>query len=239
MQSVREHGWHVMGVGGGHAPDWAYSIGLWHSHRSPEVCLAGVPLNTAMQLVNIIGGQIRDGRPLAPDERRDDVINGYPVAIRPVHPGWYKALFGAGLDYARQPPWPMVQAFWPDKSGLFPWEKGFDEGLREAQPLLWLPRAEHPAGAWTEEDPTTWPFHPTLPYHSVLTTEAVLAGEPVGMVARDPGGTWYFVEAGAQGPGDVEVPLRRIVNLHDDVVATAGLQPGTWVQRGADGAWPS
>ena len=228
-----------MGVSGGQSPDWAYSIGLWHSLRSPEVCLAGVPANTAIRLVNIIAGQIRDGMALIPDQRRDDVINGYPVAIRPVHPSWYPVLFGAGLDFARQQPWPMVQAFWPDRSGCFPWEDGFDEALREHQPLLWKPRAEHPAGTWTENDAIAWPFHPTLPYHSVLTTAAVLDGEPVGMVARDPGGTWHFTEANAPGPGDVEVPLGRIVNLHADVVATGGLQPGTWVQRGPDGSWPS
>jgi hypothetical protein len=69
-QSVREHGWHVMG-GGGHTA-WAYSIGLWNSLRSPEVCLFGGSLDTSVRVVNIIAGQIRDG-------------HGYPVAIRPVH----------------------------------------------------------------------------------------------------------------------------------------------------------
>ncbi|MFD5097886.1 DUF4262 domain-containing protein [Streptomyces albidochromogenes] len=38
--SVTDFGWHVMGVGAGdEAPaDWAYSIGLWHTLRSPEIC---------------------------------------------------------------------------------------------------------------------------------------------------------------------------------------------------------
>ncbi|MFC7263985.1 DUF4262 domain-containing protein [Streptomyces lutosisoli] len=37
-KSVEDFGWHVMGVAGGDAPgDWGYSIGLWHTLRSPEV----------------------------------------------------------------------------------------------------------------------------------------------------------------------------------------------------------
>lgn len=33
---------------------------------------------------------------------------------------------------------PMVlQMVWPDKSGLFPWEAGFDESLRSCQPSLY------------------------------------------------------------------------------------------------------
>jgi hypothetical protein len=37
-QSVTDFGWHVMGVGaGGDAPaDSSYSIGLWHTLRSPD-----------------------------------------------------------------------------------------------------------------------------------------------------------------------------------------------------------
>lgn len=238
MQSVRDHGWHVMGVGGGHTADWAYSIGLWHSLRSPEVCLLGVPSDTAMRLVNTIAGQIREGRALSPDERRGGVIDGHPVAIRPVHPSWYTALFGAGLDYTQQPPWPMVQALWPDKAGRFPWEDGFDEASRGLQPLLWIPRDDHPAGDWTEQDPSTWPFHPTLPYHAVLTTAAVLEGASVDRVGRDLDGTWHFVDAQAPGDGEVEARLGEVVARHGGIIEVADLQPGVWVVRRLDGSWP-
>ena len=231
-----------MGVYGEQTEDWAYSIGLWHSLRSPEVCLMGVPFRTAMGFVKKIGGQIRDGRGLQPDERRDGVLTDRPVAIRLVHPSWYHALFGAGLDFTEAPPWPMVQAIWPDRSGLFPWEDGVDEECRARQPMLWMDRAEHPAGPWTSDETDDWPFAPTMPYHQVFTTQAVLDGTPVGMVARDPDGVWHFVPADApadaDATGDIEVPLMRLVNLNPDLVEIAGLRPGSWVRRDGE-RWPS
>ncbi|MEY9861005.1 hypothetical protein ABH935_006643 [Catenulispora sp. GAS73] len=239
VQSVRGHGWHVMGVYGDKTEDWAYSIGLWHSLRSPEVCLMGVTFQTAMRFVNKIGDQIRDGRVLEPDERRDGVLTDRPITFRPVHPSWYNPLFGAGLDFTQAPPWPMVQAIWPDKAGLFPWGEGVDDECRTGQPMLWLDRAGHPAGPWTGDELGDWPFAPTMPYYLVLTTQAVLDGTPVGMVARDPEGTWHMVPADAPAPGDVEAPLMQLVNLNSDLVEVAGLQPGAWIQRGPDGTWPS
>jgi hypothetical protein len=115
-KSVTEVGWHVMGVGAGDdAPaDWAYSIGLWHTLRSPEVCVFGLPIETGMSVVNAAGAGIRGGLPLEPDQHRDDVLNNYDVALRPVHSSWYWDFFGAGIDFYQAPPLPITQLFWPD-----------------------------------------------------------------------------------------------------------------------------
>ncbi|MFF0382296.1 DUF4262 domain-containing protein [Streptomyces sp. NPDC004286] len=149
-KNVADFGWHVMGVDGDDAPgDWGYSIGLWHTLRSPEVSVFGLPAQTAMRLVNAAGAAIRDGNPLGPDQRRGDVLNGYDVAVRPVHPSWYRDFFGAGMSYYQTPPLPITQLFWPDKAGRFPWEEGADERCRTDQPLLWIPKAES-TGPWAE-----------------------------------------------------------------------------------------
>ncbi|MFJ4889060.1 MULTISPECIES: DUF4262 domain-containing protein [unclassified Streptomyces] len=149
-KSVADFGWHVMGVAGGDAPsDWGYSIGLWHTLRSPEVSVFGLPSQTAMRVANAAGAAIRDGNPLEPDQRRGDVLNGYDVAVRPVHPSWYHDFFGAGIDFYQTPPLPIMQLFWPDKDGRFPWEEGADERCRMGQPLLWIAKDET-TGPWTE-----------------------------------------------------------------------------------------
>lgn len=149
-KSVKDFGWHVMGVwGGDEAPaDWAYSIGLWHTLRSPEICVFGLSAQTGMKVANAAGYGIRDGLPLEPNQRRDDVLDGVGVVVRPVHPSWYKAFFGAGLDFHRRPPWPVTQLFWPDKAGRFPWEDEADEYCRASQPLLWLPK-DQTEGPWS------------------------------------------------------------------------------------------
>ncbi|MFB7340202.1 DUF4262 domain-containing protein [Streptomyces hydrogenans] len=44
MANVREHGRHVVGVGGGVIPDWSFTVGPWHSCRIPEVAMFGLEL---------------------------------------------------------------------------------------------------------------------------------------------------------------------------------------------------
>ncbi|MGW4822973.1 DUF4262 domain-containing protein [Streptomyces sp. NPDC004227] len=151
--SVSEFGWHVMGVGaGGDAPaDWAYSIGLWHTLRSPEVCVFGLRIETMMPILNVAGGEIRNGHPLEADQVRDDILNGFPVTVRPVHPSWYRDFFGAGIDYYQAPPLPVMQLFWPDKEGRFPWDDQVEEYCRASQPLLWISK-EETSGPWADLD---------------------------------------------------------------------------------------
>jgi hypothetical protein len=45
-----------------------------------------------------------------------------------------------------------LQVVWPDRGSRFPWEPGFDPGFEGDQPLLWLPRDDHPPGSWTRLD---------------------------------------------------------------------------------------
>lgn len=150
--NVTDHGWHAMGVGAeGEAPaDWAYSIGLWHTLRSPEVCLFGLRIETMMTIVNIAGQEVRDGRPLELGQVRGDILDDYPVAVRDVHPSWQRDFFGAGTDFY-QGPFPAVQLFWPDRDGRFPWDDKVQEYCRASQPLLWLPK-DQTIGPWAELD---------------------------------------------------------------------------------------
>jgi hypothetical protein len=147
--NVRHVGWHTMGVTGEDTPDWAYTIGLWHTTGGPDICITGLPVENAMRLTTGLALQVtRDNRPLAPEKRRTGIIPGFDLAIRPVHPTWYPAMFGAGMDFIRVPPWPLLQAIWPDRTGRFPWEEGADPEQQDKQPFLWIARNEHPPSAW-------------------------------------------------------------------------------------------
>lgn len=140
---VTDHGWHVIGVGAGGEPpgDWTYSIGLWHTLRSSELCIFGLRIETMMTIVNIAGQEARGGNPLESGQTRDDILNDYSVAVREVHPSWYREFFGAGIDFY-QAPFPVVQLFWPDADGRFPWDDQAQEYCRASQPLLWIPKLD-------------------------------------------------------------------------------------------------
>lgn len=148
---VGTHGWAVTGVFGDPAGEWAYSIGLWHTFGSPELCLVGVPHQYATRYVNTVAGQIRDGDPLEPGRVRTGVMGGHhdTLGIAPVHDSWYPRLFGAAIDYYQRPPFPMVQLVWPDGSGRFLWDPEVHDGNRDRQPSLFLP-LDQAAAPWQD-----------------------------------------------------------------------------------------
>ncbi|MFE9174355.1 DUF4262 domain-containing protein, partial [Streptomyces kebangsaanensis] len=64
---------------------------------------------------------------------------------------WCRDFFGAGVDYCRAPPLPVMQLFWPDEEGRFPWGDRAEECCRASRPLLWGPK-EETRGPWADLD---------------------------------------------------------------------------------------
>ncbi|GAA4885054.1 DUF4262 domain-containing protein [Kitasatospora terrestris] len=151
MAHVRDHGWHVVGVGGGgEVPNWAFTVGLWHSHRIPEVAMFSLELQGLMHWVDAAAAQLRDGASTEPGTLLPDVIDGYRVEVRPVDDSWYRPLFGTAVGFYRRSPVPFVQLLWPDREHRPPLDGRASAGCR-SQPGLWLPVDEHPKGVWTDE----------------------------------------------------------------------------------------
>ncbi len=154
VESVAEHGWGVVMIGAQESnPGWAFTVGLWHSHRLPELAMFGQRnLNVMKTGLNLLGNQLLDGLAATPGTRIDGVIDGYPVQLREVNPEWHPVLFGTALGFYRATAAvPFRQILWPDTAGVFPDEEGFPPQFLDRQPLLWLSTTEHPQGPWTAE----------------------------------------------------------------------------------------
>lgn len=146
---VRRTGWTSIGImPGTRTPGWAFSVGLWHSYRAPEVSLFGLLLPDMQQRVNRAGRLIRDNKPFGLDIEVDGILDAQPVVAKRVHPGWYPTLFGFAIGFYRGVVPPFVQLVWPDSHGLFPWQPGCGLRCRTVQPQLWLPPELHPDGPW-------------------------------------------------------------------------------------------
>lgn len=146
---VRNTGWTSIGImPGKRTPGWAFSVGLWHSYRAPEVSIFGLLLPDMQQRVNRAGRLIRDNKPFGLDIEIDGILDAQPVIAKAVHPGWYPTLFGFGVGYYRGAMPPFVQLVWPDSHGVFPWQPGAGTRSRAVQPQLWLPPEVHSAGPW-------------------------------------------------------------------------------------------
>jgi hypothetical protein len=146
---VRKTGWTSIGImPGTRTPGWAFSVGLWHSYRAPEVSIFGLLLPDMQQRVNRAGRLIRDNKPFGVDIEIDGILDAQPVVAKAVHPGWYPALFGFAVGFYRGVVPPFVQLVWPDSHGVFPWQPGCGLRCRTVQPQLWLPPEVHPKSPW-------------------------------------------------------------------------------------------
>jgi hypothetical protein len=238
---VTEHGWSVVGIGSeDDVPAWAFTVGLWHTLGSPEVAMFGLRLPDMQRWLNQLGGQIRDGQPLAADERRDGVLDGFPLAIRPVHPSWYPRVFGSAVNFYQRPPLPIVQAIWPDRTGLFPWQDGSGDNCRANQPWLWLPYDDHPPSIWADLDAVTpWPFTGLGARTPAYTLRRIAAaGGQVRGVVHDHGGTWQFLDGGPITKADVTTAhLHHLLARHPHIREVADLRPGEQAWLDAHDTW--
>ncbi|MFD8419267.1 DUF4262 domain-containing protein [Streptomyces sp. NPDC059466] len=149
VDTIRLHGWQVVTIpADGLGPGWAYTIGLWHRHRLPELAMFGLDTSRTQTLLNDLAQRAVEGQPLEADQEVRDIAN-VPVAVKSVDHRWYKAFFGTAIGSYRKPPFPFLQAVWPNRDGAFPWQPG-GEGLLERQPRLSLRPDEHPVGVWTQ-----------------------------------------------------------------------------------------
>jgi hypothetical protein len=150
VDTVAEHRWQVTMIpADDQGPGWAFTTGLWHRQRIPELAMFGLDTRLMQTLLNDLAQRAVDGQPLETDQERDDIAS-VPIVLKPVDYRWYKAFFGTAISFYRKPPFPFLQVIWPDRDGAFPWQNG-GEDLLNRQPQLSLHPDKHPAGVWTQD----------------------------------------------------------------------------------------
>ncbi|MEU8320766.1 DUF4262 domain-containing protein [Nonomuraea sp. NPDC048881] len=151
VEHVQARGWSVKMIPeDDHGPGFAYTVGLWHTHRSPELAMFGLDVRLMHVLLNDLADEIAAGRPAQADEERHDLLERHPVVLKTVDLSWYREFFGCAISFYRRLSFPVLEVLWPDRDGRFPWNTGYDEQYRELQPHLWLNPEDHPTGVWTK-----------------------------------------------------------------------------------------
>ncbi|MFD7778869.1 DUF4262 domain-containing protein [Streptomyces sp. NPDC059753] len=150
VDTVSQCGWQVMMIpADDQGPGWAYTIGLWHGHRIPELAIFGLETRLMQTVLNDLAQHAVAGHPLQTDHEQHDIAS-VPIVLKPVDYRWYKAFFGTAIGYYRKPPFPVLQVVWPNDDGIFLWQPG-GEDLLNHQPRLDLHPDEHPVGVWTQD----------------------------------------------------------------------------------------
>ena len=135
-------------------PDFAYTVGLWHQRRHPELLMSGLPSREVMhRSLNDLAGLVMAGEALRPGEVYEDVLAGVGVTVehltdeaRAETVTWSSWFHGRDV--------PALQVVWPDRDGVFAWQ-GAAAALDERQPPAW--RVAGPRVGALAPDPD-WPF---------------------------------------------------------------------------------
>ena len=238
LADVERQGWHVIWIRAADGiPGWAFTVGLMHSFGVPELATFGLSDQVGYTTLNMVGELVREGDRLRPGSRVGEVLEGYDLELRAGDPAWSDALFGSAQWFYRRREPAFVQCVWPDMSGRFPWEPGFEERLRRFQPALWMSPTESPVGpwrAWWYE--TTWRARD----HAkglVFASKRVASGEaPALRVQVFDDGDWVFLDGESVGSDDVVLShLHHLLEDDPTLEETAGFEVGTVGWRAAPG----
>ncbi len=140
LQRREEHGWFVnMIAEDSEGPGFAYSFGLYEEFQHPEIIIFGLDSAIMHGVINAAGDHVRKGGRYCDGDVTEDLLEGYKCAFRQVNPLQYRETCSWAVWFYRNSDFPVLQLFWPDKSGRFPWDEGFAESLRDFQPDLSKP----------------------------------------------------------------------------------------------------
>lgn len=134
VAKVREHGWFDTAVfGDAEGPEFSFTTGLWVNTGQPELIMFGMKRDIAHDVFWDLFRGAKTGVPLPIGEPTDQAFENllayaFPVSKRfyPDYLGWSRWFYG-GDEF------PCLQIVWPDRSGVFPWEPGFDTALEADQ----------------------------------------------------------------------------------------------------------
>lgn len=135
---IVQHGFHLaLFPAAGSAPGWAHSIGLWQRFAHPELVVFGPELELPAQLLRRLCLEVRAGRHYQGGESPAGILQGRAPTLQQVAARWLPVFMGNAAWHYRSEEFPVLQAFWPDPGGAFPWQAHADPEWREAQPLLY------------------------------------------------------------------------------------------------------
>jgi hypothetical protein len=142
LQKRQDHGWFVTTIAEDETgPSFAYSFGLYEEFKHPELIVFGIHPAIMHQLINNAGELIKSGNRYRDGDVVPGLLEGFTCALRSVNPQRYLETCAWAVWFYEHASFPVLQMFWPDKGGRFPWDAGFTESLRGRQPDLSQPRA--------------------------------------------------------------------------------------------------
>ncbi|MFP5488134.1 MAG: DUF4262 domain-containing protein [Acidimicrobiia bacterium] len=118
-------------------PAYAYTIGVPALTGFPEIAVFGLTPVAANGLVGLVVDALRGGTDIPVGVELVGLLdNELRCAFAPVDIDAAGELFATATAWYRGDAYSLVQLVYPDRNGFMPYEPGFDQRLRFAQPLV-------------------------------------------------------------------------------------------------------
>lgn len=149
LTDVDQHGFHIerMAAQNGQ-PGWAYSIGIHKTVQQPEIIVFGLRPDTMQLLINNTAERMNDGVTYADGTEDDELLQGYTCMFKSVREIWYDVTVGRASWFYGGSSFPLLQLYWPDRNGKFPWDPKCQPEVRALQPRLHVADIEASGAAW-------------------------------------------------------------------------------------------
>jgi hypothetical protein len=118
-------------------PSYAYSIGMPDAVSFPDVAVFGLTPVAANGLVTLVADACRGGTEIPLGVELVGLLdNELRCYFAPIDIDVHAAFFGTAAAWYRGAPISMVQLLFPDRNGFMPYEAGYEQRMRLAQPVL-------------------------------------------------------------------------------------------------------
>lgn len=137
VANVRKRGWMTTSVTRhDDHPNYCFTTGLWVNIGWPEFVIFSMNREDAHAVFGDLHRDAAAGRPVPEKAAAGEIFDNFPARCFPVANGHYRDLLGWSRWFYGGDAFPCLHIVWPDASGLFPWEAGFDPRLAASQPDL-------------------------------------------------------------------------------------------------------
>lgn len=116
---------------------YTYTLGLPTHVGFPEIVVFGLTPVAARGLIGLVVDALRGGTEIPLGVELVGLLdNELRAVFAPVDGAVWGELFATAAAWYRGDPFDVVQLLYPDRNGFLPYETGFDQRLRFAQPVL-------------------------------------------------------------------------------------------------------
>ena len=142
LAQIETHGWNVTNIfrrEGETGPEWSFSTGLFHTYQHPEIVIFGLELDIMHKIINNIGDAVKVGTRFEPGNEYQDIFARCGCQFCPFDTAFRADYLGWAIWFYNGDPFSVLQCFWPDREGYYPWDPACSPDVVSVQPLLFKP----------------------------------------------------------------------------------------------------